>query len=191
MTDRLSRPDSWRAEFIAQQRFRCHYCNRRGGTEIGPDDRAWHLDHKNPLSRGGEDIDENLVLACKRCNLTKGAKPYREFKEFAELAFWVPDDWRLSEGDLDSLMRLYTLAVDKSDADTTWHINATTNSIDVYNADSQPGPILRGEGDYFGAVGNQRFILDLVFQMHDALPALIAEVRMHREAERLAAEPPV
>lgn len=49
----------------------CHYC----GTTEGP----FHIDHKQPLSRGGDDHWSNLVQACESCNLSKHNKTYEEF----------------------------------------------------------------------------------------------------------------
>lgn len=40
---------------------RCVYCNGA----------AAHLDHIQPLSRGGKDIPSNVAPACARCNLSK------------------------------------------------------------------------------------------------------------------------
>ena len=42
---------------------RCVYCNRRG---------LLHLEHVEPLSRGGEHTPDNLAWACRACNLAKG-----------------------------------------------------------------------------------------------------------------------
>lgn len=50
----------------------CSYC----GDEEGP----FHLDHINPVSRGGSNKPDNLTVACVPCNLSKGAK--------------TPDEWR-------------------------------------------------------------------------------------------------
>jgi hypothetical protein len=36
-------------------------------------------DHRLPVSRGGTDALENLVLACRSCNSAKGAKTVEEF----------------------------------------------------------------------------------------------------------------
>lgn len=49
----------------------CHYC----GTTEGP----FHVDHKQPISRGGDDHWTNLVQACESCNLRKNDKTYEEF----------------------------------------------------------------------------------------------------------------
>lgn len=42
---------------------KCRYC----GAEQGP----WELDHVFPSARGGESTEDNLVVACKSCNLEK------------------------------------------------------------------------------------------------------------------------
>jgi hypothetical protein len=182
--ERAKRLDSWRADFIKRNGFRCHYCNRSGAASLGPDDRPWHVDHKHPVSRGGPDEDENLALACKRCNLSKGAQPYERFSEFARLAFWVPDDWRVSEGDLDALMDSYAGWGDKRWQDRDWKIDARTEAICVFNAETRFGPLLELAAPYRG--GNERYfeVLYLVRDMYTALPAMIAEIRMHRATER-------
>ena len=65
--------------------WHCHYCNH----EIHPDpvsvDSLWKprqatVDHKTPLSRGGIDSVNNLVLACKPCNEEKGEWDYIFFR---------------------------------------------------------------------------------------------------------------
>jgi len=50
------------------QRNRCWYC----GADLSK--TGEHLDHRIPLSRGGSDNASNLVLACPKCNLSKGSK---------------------------------------------------------------------------------------------------------------------
>jgi 5-methylcytosine-specific restriction endonuclease McrA len=42
---------------------------------------ATHLDHVHPLSRGGADAEHNIVPACARCNLSKGAKTLAEWAQ--------------------------------------------------------------------------------------------------------------
>lgn len=107
MTDRIpriSRSAAWRAGFIEAQGFRCHYCNRPGGPAVGPDARAWHVDHKDPLADGGEDVEENLVLACKRCNIAKGVEPYKRFRAHARVAFWCEAPVAATEQELTDLL---------------------------------------------------------------------------------------
>jgi 5-methylcytosine-specific restriction endonuclease McrA len=48
---------------------RCAYCG-------GPFE---HLDHVKPISLGGPHILSNLRPSCAKCNLTKNAKPAKEW----------------------------------------------------------------------------------------------------------------
>ncbi|MEU6633832.1 HNH endonuclease [Streptomyces parvus] len=50
--------------------YRCAYCG----------ESAEHLDHVMPLSRGGTDTEDNMVPACAKCNLSKGAKTLEEWR---------------------------------------------------------------------------------------------------------------
>ncbi|WP_443078262.1 HNH endonuclease [Streptomyces sp. SP17KL33] len=58
-----------RTEILARWGYACAYCG----------DHATHLDHVEPLSRGGADIESNIVPACASCNLSKGAKTLAEW----------------------------------------------------------------------------------------------------------------
>lgn len=60
-----------RTAVMARWDYKCVYC----------DGRAQHLDHVHPLSRGGEDVERNIVPACQKCNLSKGAKTLAEWVE--------------------------------------------------------------------------------------------------------------
>lgn len=60
-----------RTAILARWRHMCAYCN---GV-------ATHLDHVHPLSKGGEDVEANIVPACAPCNLSKGAKTLAEWSE--------------------------------------------------------------------------------------------------------------
>lgn len=57
---------------LSLQRGRCWWCGR-------PITKGFHSDHRIPLSRGGSNGPENLVLSCPRCNLSKGTKTPQEF----------------------------------------------------------------------------------------------------------------
>lgn len=50
-----------------RQNGKCHYCGCRVGNTAG----KWHADHFIPLSKGGTNHPENIVIACPHCNLTK------------------------------------------------------------------------------------------------------------------------
>jgi len=45
--------------------------------------RKRHIDHKIPLSRGGEHTLENLCCACEHCNCVKGDKTVLEYRMLA------------------------------------------------------------------------------------------------------------
>lgn len=105
---RISRPLSWRHEFIRQHDYRCHYCNRfAGSVEVGPDGKPWHVDHMDALAAGGEDVEENLTLACERCNSLKHTLPYGNFKQYARAFFWEDAPKRVTDHDLSTLMAAY------------------------------------------------------------------------------------
>ena len=56
-----------RAQFD-RQKGRCYWCGEKVAW------RGKHVDHVMPLSKGGSNGPENLVVACASCNLKKGAK---------------------------------------------------------------------------------------------------------------------
>ncbi|MFG3405618.1 HNH endonuclease [Streptomyces sp. NPDC048142] len=58
-----------RAETFARYAETCAYC----------DAPAEHIDHVNPISKGGADAPHNLLPACAPCNLSKGAKSLAEW----------------------------------------------------------------------------------------------------------------
>ena len=50
---------------------RCVYC--------GAEDDEFHIDHIHPVALGGDSSIQNLAVACRSCNLSKGAKPLSEW----------------------------------------------------------------------------------------------------------------
>lgn len=58
-----------RSAILVRWRFTCCYCSAR----------ATHLDHVTPISKGGADVESNIVPACQKCNLSKGAKTLAEW----------------------------------------------------------------------------------------------------------------
>lgn len=54
------------------QRGRCYWCKELMGSD-------YHVDHVVPLCRGGSNSRENIVVACRTCNLRKGQKMPAEF----------------------------------------------------------------------------------------------------------------
>lgn len=55
----------------------CYYCRQ-------PLEQGYHVDHMDPLSRGGSNGPENLCLACGSCNDSKHAKTAGEFFSLLE-----------------------------------------------------------------------------------------------------------
>lgn len=51
--------------------YTCQYCGRNGGERMT-------IDHIIPRSMGGRTVWENVVSACRACNLKKGNKPLAE-----------------------------------------------------------------------------------------------------------------
>jgi 5-methylcytosine-specific restriction endonuclease McrA len=55
-----------RRNLLLRDGYRCQYCGEEPGL------RELNVDHVLPRSRGGGDSWENLVISCRRCNLSKG-----------------------------------------------------------------------------------------------------------------------
>lgn len=56
---------------IARDGMVCRYCSRRVHKRRRGPGRL-HLDHVVPFSEGGKATPDNIVVACARCNLSKG-----------------------------------------------------------------------------------------------------------------------
>lgn len=63
---------------FARQKGKCYYC----GSKVGD---TYHVDHIVPLSRGGSNGPENIVIACPPCNLSKGNKLPHEWSQGGRL----------------------------------------------------------------------------------------------------------
>ncbi len=57
---------------LLEQLGLCYYCC----TNIS---NSYHVEHMIPISRGGGNEPENIVLSCAFCNLSKGSKTAQEF----------------------------------------------------------------------------------------------------------------
>jgi 5-methylcytosine-specific restriction endonuclease McrA len=77
-----------RKEYLERQRWRlyeeqdriCGYCHLPVHRIWG-----WTVDHKIPTSRGGSDLAENLIGACKGCNSEKADMTDIEFRFVLEI----------------------------------------------------------------------------------------------------------
>lgn len=61
-------PQSVRFEVFKRDGFKCQYCGQSSPDVI------LHVDHINPVSKGGDNDIMNLVTSCVDCNLGKGAR---------------------------------------------------------------------------------------------------------------------
>ena len=55
-----------------RQRGRCFWCKSRVGE-------TYHVDHVIPISKGGSNGPENIVVSCRACNLKKAAQHPMDF----------------------------------------------------------------------------------------------------------------
>lgn len=63
-------------QMMSQQSAECVYCGR------DLEDTEYHVDHKTPLSRGGEHTHENTHLTCAECNHRKYTRTHSEFIKY-------------------------------------------------------------------------------------------------------------
>jgi 5-methylcytosine-specific restriction endonuclease McrA len=68
----------------------CAYCGGNGPL---------HLDHVEPLARDGRHTPGNLVPACGRCNLSKGAKPIESW--YISQPFFSSERWEALQAHAD------------------------------------------------------------------------------------------
>lgn len=69
----------------SEQHARCYYCRAlfqhiELGRPHGITTAWFHIEHRNPICRGGSNWPENIVLACKACNERKGVMTEAEFR---------------------------------------------------------------------------------------------------------------
>ncbi|MFF9624218.1 HNH endonuclease [Streptomyces griseosporeus] len=181
---RISRSQAWRQTFIRQHGYRCHYCNRPGGLDIGPDNRPWHIDHKDPLAEGGEDVEENLALACKRCNIFKGTKPYHQFRAYASVALWNDIQDPTTDGEIEELLDAWA-----GTQQGTWFYQAPRDDGSRhYLVWSRPDGEINDRADDlvaevhpgFGRHPCGEYVAQFLIRAHRMMPSLIAEIRMLR-----------
>jgi len=68
---RKALPQSVKLTALTRDRARCVYCG---------DDSDLHFDHLWPVAKGGSDDANNIVMACRRCNLSKRDKTLAEWR---------------------------------------------------------------------------------------------------------------
>jgi 5-methylcytosine-specific restriction endonuclease McrA len=64
-----------------RQKGKCYYCKHK----LGKSRRNYHVDHIFPLSKGGSNGPDNLVITCPTCNLSKHDKLLHEWPKGGRL----------------------------------------------------------------------------------------------------------
>lgn len=67
-TKRKSIGNTKRFNIFKRDEFTCQYCGNH------PPKVILHLDHIHPVSKGGDNSEDNLITSCFECNMGKGAK---------------------------------------------------------------------------------------------------------------------
>ena len=68
MAERQAISKRMRFEVLKRDAFTCQYCGKQ------PPDAVLHLDHINPVAKGGKNTLLNLITSCSECNLGKSDK---------------------------------------------------------------------------------------------------------------------
>ncbi|MFM9703658.1 HNH endonuclease [Streptomyces galilaeus] len=190
---RISRPQSWREDFIRSHDYRCHYCNRfAGSVDVGPDGKPWHVEHMEALANGGADDESNLTLSCERCNSLKGILPYQNFRRYARQLFWCGEPERLG---LKALERLEEAFLRSSNGH--WmHVDVTSQrdeytarliSVHTEDPDLDAGEVIGELVTVHGRSGGWHN-LHFITLAHRMMPQLVAEIHiLHAELAHLRA----
>ncbi len=77
-TKRRTIPAAVRRRILDRQGGLCMYC---GVDLLRLNRNQRHIDHMDPVERGGPDVEENMQALCGRCNSRKGVQTDGEFRE--------------------------------------------------------------------------------------------------------------
>lgn len=73
-------------DIFERDKFTCQYCGLDASRNF---DTWWtanmNIDHVVPKKHGGEKNSQNLVVACRACNLYKGSTPCSSIEEAREI----------------------------------------------------------------------------------------------------------
>ena len=64
------------AKVYLREGFPCYYCGKKMSIGIPNSLDTCSIDHKKPISYGGENSLNNIVLCCEECNMKKGNCDY-------------------------------------------------------------------------------------------------------------------
>lgn len=74
MKKEMKQRDTWFSRLRKAKSIRCHYCGCPLCAETAT------REHIVPQSSGGSDDASNIVMACRRCNGSRGTSDYATFK---------------------------------------------------------------------------------------------------------------
>lgn len=72
--------DRLKAQLLEEQDWRCDYCEQPLVWKTAT------FEHAIPRCKGGTDHVANLVMACKRCNCSKGGRSVWQWRDPADYA---------------------------------------------------------------------------------------------------------
>lgn len=84
MNEKIGEIVKKKREFKKKKGEVCVYCNCNNKLLL-------NIDHKIPLSKGGEDIDSNKQVTCSFCNYLKGNSSEKDFKLFLKSLYSLYD----------------------------------------------------------------------------------------------------
>lgn len=80
-----------RRKFIEKTGLDCFWCGNmctpipRGTQSGGLEEHHATVDHLHPISQGGRNTQDNLVVCCQRCNRMRGNLTVEEFVAFSSM----------------------------------------------------------------------------------------------------------
>ena len=87
----LSREEAMK--IFRRDRFKCQYCGLDGSNSF----ENWlvlTIDHVHPRAHGGSRKMENLVTACRPCNLMKGTRVFASIEDAKAQVLAKREEWR-------------------------------------------------------------------------------------------------
>lgn len=86
-------------KIFKRDHFKCQYCGL-DGLHVFENWLTLTIDHVHPASRGGSRRMDNLVTACRPCNLIKGKHVFASREEARKFILAKRAEWRLQYHDL-------------------------------------------------------------------------------------------
>jgi 5-methylcytosine-specific restriction endonuclease McrA len=103
---------SFRFQIMRRDGFKCQLC---GSTK---DDAKLEIDHKKPISNGGDNSQENLWTLCFKCNRGKGINALNDF-----------DPWK----DGETLYQVNCRELENKFNNKNWEIRSAKLTIEILN----------------------------------------------------------